>query len=120
MGPDPSSLAPVARDEDHLLDLLGLGGCSGGNLGRDLLLLQWHLLCSNEAVLHADGDVSRLGEREAFSFTGVGGVKVSVQGENSLLHHHHQDQVHIVWNGHEFGKSWSAQDGVVRRIKVCR
>jgi hypothetical protein len=40
MGPDPSSLAPIAEDEDYLLDLLGLGGWSGGLLDWDLLLLQ--------------------------------------------------------------------------------
>jgi hypothetical protein len=77
-----------------------------------------YLLRGSDAVLHANGDVSSLDEHEAFLLTGISDVKVGTQGEDSLLYRHLQHQVRVVWHGHELGKGWSAEDGVVHCVEV--
>ena len=71
-----------------------------------------------EAVLHADGDVSSLGERNAFILIGVGDVEVGTQGEDPLFHWHLQHQVCVVRHGHKLGEGWVAKDGMVRCVEV--
>ena len=64
-----------------------------------------------------DGDVSSLGECDAFLLARVGDVKVGAQGEDPLLYGHLQHQVRVVWYGQKLGESWSAKDGMVRRVE---
>ena len=69
--------------------------------------------------MHADGDFSSLGDRDAFLLIGVGNIEVGAQGEDSLLRRHLQHQVSALRHDHKLGEGWSAKDGMVCRVEVC-
>ena len=41
-----------------------------------------------------------------------------MQGKDALLCCNLQHQIDIMGHGHELGKSWSAKDGMVRRVEI--
>jgi hypothetical protein len=48
--------------------------------------------------------MSSLSESEAFLLIGIGEGEVGAQAEDSLLHRHLQDQVHVMRHSHELGE----------------
>ena len=72
-----------------------------------------------DASLHSGREVHHFGDDKSFSFAFVGGGDVGAQGEDSLLCWNLQHQIDIMGHGHELGKSWSAEDGMVGGVEVC-
>ena len=76
------------------------------------------LLRVGDASLHSGREVHRFGDGKPFSFAFVGGGDVGAQGEDTLLRWNLQHQIDIMGHVHELGESWSAKDGMVRRVEV--
>jgi hypothetical protein len=82
---------------------------------REIFILQSVVRLCGKGYRGPDSESYLDGALKAFR----GALEVGMHGDNPLRSRHLKYHVRVVWNSHEFRKSWSSNDGVVPTVEAC-